>query len=115
MLRNSALEWQIVTVWKGVRPACWLSLGRIAKESARGQKRRSARLAERSASPPRADVCGRAAFGAIRVPGAMRPWVRGEQRLVDAVSLTPVPIESAIAASADTTIAVNLLGRARLY
>jgi len=45
----------------------------------------------------------------------MRPWVRGEQRLVDAVSLTPVPIESAIAASADTTIAVNLLGRARLY
>ena len=43
-------------------------------------------------------------------PGLYPPRLRGEQRLVDAVSLTPVPLESAIEAGADVTIAVNVLG-----
>src|SRR5262249_51936401 len=38
----------------------------------------------------------------------------GERRLVDAVCLTPVPVEAIVAAGADVTIAVNILGRETL-
>jgi NTE family protein len=55
-----------------------------------------------------------ALMAALSVPGLYPPYVRGEQRLVDAVSLTPVPLDSVIEAGADITIAVNLLGRETL-
>jgi len=54
-----------------------------------------------------------ALMAALAIPGLYPPWLRGEQRLVDAVSLTPVPIESA-SAGGDVTIAVNLFGRESL-
>jgi len=49
---------------------------------------------------------------AMTVPGLYPPVRRGDQRLVDAVVLTPVP--TAALAGVDVTIAVNLLGRQAL-
>jgi predicted acylesterase/phospholipase RssA len=46
---------------------------------------------------------------AMTVPGLYPPVRRGDQRLVDAVVLTPVP--TAALSSVDVTVAVNLLGR----
>ena len=46
---------------------------------------------------------------AMTVPGLYPPVRRGDQRLVDAVVLTPVP--TAALSSVDVTLAVNLLGR----
>jgi NTE family protein len=53
-----------------------------------------------------------ALVAAMTVPGLHPPVRRGEQRLVDAVVLTPVP--TAALAGVDVTIAVNLLGRQAL-
>jgi len=53
-----------------------------------------------------------ALVAAMTVPGLYPPVRRGEQRLVDAVVLTPVP--TAALAGVDVTIAVNLLGRQAL-
>jgi NTE family protein len=50
-----------------------------------------------------------ALVAAMTVPGLYPPVRRGDQRLVDAVVLTPVP--TAALAGVDVTIAVNLLGR----
>jgi predicted acylesterase/phospholipase RssA len=74
----------------------------------------TADLAGRCPAPLMSGALWEALMAALAIPGLYPPWVRGEQRLVDAVSLTPVPIESAIAAGADITIAVNLLGRESL-
>jgi NTE family protein len=74
----------------------------------------TADLAGRCPAPLTSGALWEALMAALAIPGLYPPWVRGEQRLVDAVSLTPVPIESAIAAGADVTIAVNLLGRESL-
>lgn len=52
-----------------------------------------------------------AMVAAMTVPGLYPPFQRGQQRLVDAVVLTPVPIEALIGAGADVTVAINLLGR----
>jgi NTE family protein len=50
----------------------------------------------------------------MTVPGLYPPVERGLERLVDAVVLAPVPTEALIAAGADVTVAVNLLGRETL-
>ena len=55
-----------------------------------------------------------ALVAAMAVPGLYPPIRRGPRRLVDAVVLTPVPTEAVIAAGADVTVAVNLLGRETL-
>ena len=74
----------------------------------------AADLAGRCPAPLTSGALWEALMAALAIPGLYPPWVRGEQRLVDAVSLTPVPIESAIEAGADVTIAVNVLGRESL-
>ena len=55
-----------------------------------------------------------ALLAALSIPGLYPPYLRGAQRLVDAVSLTPVPLDAVVEAGADVTIAVNLLGRETL-
>ncbi len=57
-------------------------------------------------------VVADALVAATTVPGLYLPVRRGDQRLVDAVVLTPVP--TAALAGVDVTIAVNLLGRQAL-
>jgi len=74
----------------------------------------TADLAGRCPAPIRTGPLWEALMAALSVPGLYSPWVRGEQRLVDAVSLTPVPLDSVIETGADVTIAVNLLGRETL-
>ena len=58
------------------------------------------------------DSVADALVAAMTVPGLYPPVRRGDQRLVDAVVLTPVP--AAALAEVDVTIAVNLLGRQAL-
>lgn len=58
------------------------------------------------------DSVADALVAAMTVPGLYPPVRRGDQRLVDAVVLTPVP--TAALAGTDVTIAVNLLGRQAL-
>jgi predicted acylesterase/phospholipase RssA/CRP-like cAMP-binding protein len=58
------------------------------------------------------DGVAEALVAAMTVPGLYPPVRRGDQRLVDAVVLTPVP--TAALAGVDVTIAVNPLGRAAL-
>jgi NTE family protein len=74
----------------------------------------TANLAGRCPAPITSGPLWEALMAALSVPGLYPPYVRGEQRLVDAVSLMPVPLESLIEAGADITIAVNLLGRETL-
>jgi predicted acylesterase/phospholipase RssA len=71
-------------------------------------------LASRSAAPITTGPLWEALMAALAIPGLYSPWVRDEQRLVDAVSLTPVPVDAVIEAGADITVAVNLLGRETL-
>jgi NTE family protein len=66
-------------------------------------------LASRSAAPITTGPLWEALMAALAIPGLYSPWVRGQQRLVDAVSLTPVPVDAVIEAGADITVAVNLL------
>jgi NTE family protein len=74
----------------------------------------TANLAGKCPAPISTGSLWEALMAALSVPGLYPPYVRGEQRLVDAVSLTPVPLDSVIEAGADITIAVNLLGRETL-
>jgi NTE family protein len=74
----------------------------------------TANLAERCPAPISTGPLWEALMAALSIPGLYPPYVRGEQRLVDAVSLTPVPLGSVVEAGADITIAVNLLGRETL-
>jgi predicted acylesterase/phospholipase RssA len=74
----------------------------------------TADLAGKCPAPIRTGPLWEALMAALTVPGLYTPWARGEQRLVDAVSLTPVPLDSVIEMGADVTIAVNLLGRETL-
>ena len=37
-------------------------------------------------------------MAALSIPGLYPPYVRGAQRLVDAVSLTPVPLDAVVEA-----------------
>jgi NTE family protein len=71
----------------------------------------TADLARRCPAPITTGPLWEALLAALAIPGLYPPWIRGEQRLVDAVSLTPVPLDSIVEAGADITIAVNLLGR----
>ena len=71
----------------------------------------TADLAARCPAPLTSGALWEALMAALAIPGLYPPWPRGEQRLVDAVSLTPVPTESAVEAGADVTLAVNVLGR----
>ena len=74
----------------------------------------TANLAGRCPAPISTGPLWEALMAALAIPGLYPPRVRGEQRLVDAVSLTPVPLGSVVEAGADITIAVNLLGRETL-
>jgi NTE family protein len=71
-------------------------------------------LTSRSAAPITTGPLWEALMAALAIPGLYSPWARGQQRLVDAVSLTPVPIDAVIDAGADITVAVNLLSREAL-
>jgi NTE family protein len=74
----------------------------------------TADLASRSPAPIRSGPLWEALVAALSIPGLYPPYVRGAQRLVDAVSLTPVPLDAVVEAGADVTLAVNLLGRETL-
>ena len=74
----------------------------------------TADLASRSPAPIRSGLVWEALVAALSIPGLYPPYVRGAQRLVDAVSLTPVPLDAVVEAGADVTVAVNLLGRETL-
>jgi predicted acylesterase/phospholipase RssA len=74
----------------------------------------TADLASRSPAPIQSGPLWEALVAALSIPGLSPPDVRGAQRLVDAVSLTPVPLDAVVKAGADVTIAVNLLGRETL-
>jgi NTE family protein len=74
----------------------------------------TADLAHRCPAPITTGPLWEALMASLSIPGLYSPWVRGEQRLVDAVSLTPVPLDAVVEAGADITIAVNLLGRETL-
>jgi predicted acylesterase/phospholipase RssA len=74
----------------------------------------TANLTARCPAPINTGPLWQALMAAVAVPGLYPPLVRGNQRLVDAVSLTPVPLGSVIEAGADITIAGNLLGREML-
>jgi NTE family protein len=51
---------------------------------------------------------------AMTVPGLYPPYTCGEQQLMDAVSLVPVPTQAVVEAGADITMAVNLISRETL-
>jgi NTE family protein len=74
----------------------------------------TANLAGKCPAPLSTGPLWEALMAALAIPGLYPPWVRGEQRLVDAVSLTPVPLDPVVEAGADITVAVNLLGRETL-
>jgi NTE family protein len=74
----------------------------------------TADLAGRRPWPITSGALSEALMAALSIPGLYPPWSRGEQRLVDAVCLTPVPVEALVAAGADVTVAVNILGRETL-
>src|SRR5260370_21074871 len=74
----------------------------------------TANLAGRCPAPISTGPLWEALMAALAIPGLYSPWVRGGQRLVDAVSLTPVPLGSVVEAGAGITIAVNLLRRETL-
>lgn len=72
----------------------------------------TADLAAQRPVPLTEDSMADALVAAMTVPGLYPPVRRGDQRLVDAVVLTPVP--TAALAGVDVTIAVNLLARQAL-
>jgi predicted acylesterase/phospholipase RssA len=74
----------------------------------------AADLTRRCPAPITTGPLWQALMAALAIPGLYSPWARDDQRLVDAVSLTPVPLEAVVEAGADITIAVNLLGREAL-
>lgn len=53
-------------------------------------------------------------LAALAIVGVYPPYQRGAQRLVDAVTLVPVPTDAVDEAGADVTVAVNLLSRETL-
>ena len=67
----------------------------------------TANLAGRCPAPISTGPLWEALMAALAIPGLYPPWIRGEERLVDAVSLTPVPLGSVVEAGADITIAVT--------
>jgi NTE family protein len=74
----------------------------------------AADLTRRCPAPIATGPLWQALMAALSIPGLYPPWARDNQRLVDAVSLTPVPLDAVVEAGADITIAVNLLGREAL-
>jgi NTE family protein len=52
-----------------------------------------------------------ALVAATSLAGMYPPYVRGDQRLVDALALVPVPTGAAVALGADVTVAVNIINR----
>ena len=74
----------------------------------------AADLTRRCPSPIATGPLWQALMAALAIPGLYSPWARDDQRLVDAVSLTPMPLDAVVEAGADITIAVNLLGREAL-
>jgi NTE family protein len=71
----------------------------------------TADLARQCPAPLREGPLWEALLAGLSIPGLYLPYTRGEQRLVDAVSLIPVPLDAVVEAGADLTVAVNLLGR----
>jgi NTE family protein len=74
----------------------------------------TADLAARRPWPITTGSLWEALMAALAIPGLYPPRSDGEHRLVDAVCLTPVPVEAVGAAGADVTVAVNILGRETL-
>ncbi len=74
----------------------------------------TADLAGRRAVPISTGPLAEALVAAMTVPGLYPPVRRGEQRLVDAIVLAPVPSQGLDQQAVDVTVAVNLLGREML-
>jgi NTE family protein len=74
----------------------------------------TADLAARRPWPITTGSLWEALMASLAIPGLYPPWSRGEHRLVDAVCLTPVPVQAVRAAGADVIVAVNILGRETL-
>ena len=74
----------------------------------------TADLRTRRPAPITSGPLWEALVAAMTVPGLYPPYDRGEQKLVDAVSLEPVPTAAVVDAGADITLAVNLISRETL-
>jgi predicted acylesterase/phospholipase RssA/CRP-like cAMP-binding protein len=74
----------------------------------------TADLAGRRAAPISSGPVADALVAGMTVPGLYPPVRRGEQRLVDAVVLAPVPVRGLDPQAVDITVAINLLGRETL-
>jgi predicted acylesterase/phospholipase RssA len=68
----------------------------------------TANLAGRCPAPISTGPLWEALMAALAIPGLYSPWVRGGQRLVDAVTLTPVPLGSVVEAGADIIPATDI-------
>jgi NTE family protein len=74
----------------------------------------AADLAGRRAVPISSGPLAEALVAGMTVPGLYPPVRRGEQRLVDAVVIAPVPVRGLDPQAVDITVAINLLGRETL-
>jgi NTE family protein len=54
-------------------------------------------------------------YGALAIPGLAPPYQQGKCRLIDGVTISPVPVELARQLGADITVAVNLMSRDHLH
>ena len=71
----------------------------------------TADLNAQQAAPIREGRLAEALRAAMTIPGMVPPLVRGSQRLVDGITIVPVPAAAVRAAGADIVISVNLLHR----
>jgi predicted acylesterase/phospholipase RssA/CRP-like cAMP-binding protein len=71
----------------------------------------TADLNTRRPVPIREGSLWEALLAALALPGMFPPYIRGEQRLVDGLTLVPVPARAVAEMGADITISVNLLSR----
>ncbi|MGH6917023.1 MAG: patatin-like phospholipase family protein, partial [Geminicoccaceae bacterium] len=73
--------------------------------------------ADLNAQLPHAFVAGplaQALCAALAIPGLAPPYQLGSRRLIDGVTISPVPVRLAEQLGADITVAVNLMSRAHL-
>jgi predicted acylesterase/phospholipase RssA/CRP-like cAMP-binding protein len=71
----------------------------------------TADLNAQQAAPISEGALADALCAGITIPGMAPPRVRGAQRLVDGITITPVPVAAARDAGADQVISINLLNR----
>jgi NTE family protein len=118
LLRDGFDEYAVHAVFRQGGPQGTSVMTRLARESTNDASFRDLEVpltvlaADLAAQRPATISDGpvaQALVAAMTMPGRYPPVLRGDQRLVDAVVLTPVP--TAALAGVDVTVAVNLLGR----